>query len=76
MSADTEIVEEELQVHLAEVMARRRVSNAALAEAIGISPNQLSRLKNGDVTFVRLETLKALCRELQCQPGDLLTYVA
>lgn len=73
MSADIEIVES-IQIHLAELMLRRRVSNEALADAIGISPNSVSRLKNGDVSFVRLSTLLALCRELQCQPGDLLTY--
>lgn len=61
-------------IHLAELMARHRVTNAALAEAIGISPNNISRLKNGDVAFIRLETMGAICRELKCQPGDLLTY--
>jgi putative transcriptional regulator len=66
----------QVRIHLAELMARRRVTGAALADAIGLSTNQFSRLKNGDIAFIRLETLAAICRELQCQPGDLLTYVA
>lgn len=64
-----------VQIHLAEVMTSRRVTNEALAEAIGVSPNNLSRLKNGDVELLRLTTLAAICRELKCQPGDLLTYI-
>lgn len=63
-----------IRIHLAELMARHRVTNEALAEAIDISPNQLSRLKNGDVAFIRLTTMAAICRELKCQPGELLTY--
>lgn len=63
-----------IHIHLAEVMVRRNVTVAALAEAIGISVNNLSRLKNGDIAFIRLETLQAICRELKCQPGDLLSY--
>lgn len=66
----------QVRIHLAELMARRRVTGTALADAIGLSTNQFSRLKNGDIAFIRLETLAAICRELQCQPGDLLTYVA
>jgi putative transcriptional regulator len=62
-----------IRIRLAELMARHNVTNEALAEAIGISPNQLSRLKNGDVSFIRLTTLDAICRELKCTPGDLLT---
>jgi putative transcriptional regulator len=65
-----------IRIHLAELMARHRVTNEALAETIGISPNQLSRLKNGDVAFIRLTTMAAICRELDCQPGDLLTYIS
>lgn len=60
----------QVRIRLAALMADRRVTN----EALGISANQLSRLKNGDVAFIRLTTMAALCRELQCQPGDLITY--
>lgn len=63
-----------IRIHLAELMARHRVTNAALAEAIELSPNQLSRLKNGDVSFIRLTTMGDICRELKCQPGELLTW--
>jgi putative transcriptional regulator len=63
-----------IRIHLAELMARHNVTNVALADAIGIRAKDLSRLKNSDVTFIRLTTLAAICRELQCQPGDLLTY--
>lgn len=75
MTAADRTLEPSIQIHLAELMARHRVTNEALAEAIGISPNQLSRLKNVDVSFIRLTTLAAICRELKCQPGDLLTYI-
>lgn len=60
----------QVRIRLAALMADRRVTS----EALGISANQLSRLKNGDVAFIRLTTVAALCRELQCQPGDLITY--
>lgn len=73
MTAAQETETHSIEIHLAELMARHRITNEALAEAIGISPNQLSRLKNGDVAFIRLTTMDAICRELECQPGDLLT---
>lgn len=73
MSAATEETHR-IRIRLAELMARRNVTNEALADAIGISRNQVSRLKNGDVSFIRLTTLDAICRELKCQPGDLLTW--
>lgn len=46
-----------------------------LARAIGLSEVNLSRIKNGKISAVRFSTLDALCRELGCQPGDLLEYV-
>jgi putative transcriptional regulator len=64
-----------IHLRLAELMADRRVTNEALAEQIGLSPNQLSRAKNGNIKYIRLDTLAGFCRELKCQPGDLLTYV-
>lgn len=63
-----------VHIRLAELMARHNVTVVALADAVGISVNNLSRLKNGDITYIRLDTLGAVCRELKCQPGDLLTY--
>lgn len=74
MTAVEQDAEPVIRIHLAELMARHRVTNEALAEAIGLSPNQLSRLKNGAVAFIRLTTLAAICTELKCQPGDLLTF--
>ena len=63
-----------ITVHLAELMVRKKLTGQELAEKVGIHPNNISKLKNGDVSFVRLSTLSALCRVLECQPGDLLTY--
>lgn len=59
-------------VDLAVVMARRRVGVAELAERVGITPANLSVLKNGRARAIRFSTLEALCRELECTPGDLL----
>jgi putative transcriptional regulator len=63
-------------VRLDVVMAQRKVRGGALAERIGLTAANLSRLKTGQVKAVRFSTLEALCRELDCQPGDLLEYVA
>ena len=57
------------------VMAQRRVAAGELAARVGITPANLSILKNDHAKAVRFSTLDALCRELGCQPGDLLTYV-
>jgi len=56
------------------MMARRRVRNNALARAIGITESNLSLLKSGKVRGVRFSTLDAICRYLDCQPGDILEY--
>jgi len=58
------------------MMAKRKVSLKELAERIGISNTNLSLLKTGKVQGVRYKTLEALCRELDCQPGDILEYRA
>ena len=58
------------------MMAKRKISLKELAERIGISNTNLSLLKTGKVQGVRYRTLEALCRELDCQPGDLLEYRA
>ncbi|WP_423605989.1 helix-turn-helix domain-containing protein [Sphingomonas sp. MS122] len=57
------------------MMARRKMPLNVLADRIGISVPNLSLLKTGKVKGVRFQTLAALCRELDCQPGDLLEYV-
>ena len=62
-------------VNLDVMMAYRKVGAGELAKAIGITPANLSILKNGKAKAVRFTTLEALCRELNCQPGDILEYV-
>lgn len=57
------------------MLAERKVSSKDLAERVGISPVNLSRIKTGKVTAVRFSTLEALCQALDCQPGDLLEYI-
>ena len=56
------------------MMAKRKVSLKELADRIGISNTNLSLLKTGKVQGVRYRTLEALCKELDCQPGDILEY--
>jgi putative transcriptional regulator len=58
------------------VAALPRLTRGELAERIDIAPENLSRLSRGHFSAVRRTTLDALCRELSCQPGDLLRYVA
>jgi len=55
-------------------MAKRKISSGELAEIIGISQANLSILKTGKAKAVRFSTLEAICRALDCQPGDLLEY--
>lgn len=61
-------------VNLGVMLARRKMSSGELAERVGITPANLSILKTGKAKAVRFSTLAAICRELQCQPGDLLEY--
>ncbi len=56
------------------MMAMRKISLKELADRIGISNTNLSLLKTGKVQGVRYKTLDAICRELDCQPGDILEY--
>ena len=62
-------------INLDVVMARRKIGAGELAEKIGITPANLSVLKNNKAKAVRFSTLAALCRALDCQPADLLEYV-
>ena len=57
------------------MMARRKVRSNVLARAIGITEANLSLLKSGKVKGIRFSTLEAICRVLECQPGDLLEYL-
>lgn len=63
-----------IYVNLDVMMARRHMGAGELAEKVGITPANLSILKNNKAKAVRFTTLEALCRELDCQPGDLLEY--
>ena len=56
------------------MMARRRMRSNVLARAIGITESNLSLLKSGKVRGIRFSTLEAICRALDCQPGDILEY--
>ncbi len=56
-------------------MAQRRISLTELAERVGLTMANLSILKNEKARAIRLSTLDALCRELECQPGELLEWV-
>ena len=64
----------EILVNLDVMMAKRKISSGELAERIGITPANLSILKTGKAKAIRFSTLMALCRELDCQPGDILEY--
>lgn len=61
-------------VNLDVMMAMRKVRSKDLAEKIGITEANLSVLKTGKAKAVRFSTLEALCRELDCQPGDILEF--
>ncbi|MBK8456529.1 MAG: helix-turn-helix transcriptional regulator [Phyllobacteriaceae bacterium] len=61
-------------VNLDVMLAKRKMRSKELAEKIGITEQNLSLLKSGKVKGVRFDTLSAICRELQCQPGDLLEW--
>lgn len=62
-------------VRLDRVMVENKVSLTDLADRVGITLANLSILKTGKAKAVRFSTLEAICRELKCQPGDILEYV-
>lgn len=61
-------------VNLDVVMAQRKISAGDLAQQIGITPANLSILKNNKAKAVRFSTLEKICEVLNCQPGDILQY--
>jgi putative transcriptional regulator len=63
-------------VRLDDVLHRRRVSLTELSDRIGITLANLSILKTGKARAIRFSTLDAICQALQCQPGDILEFVA
>ncbi|MER3318437.1 MAG: helix-turn-helix transcriptional regulator [Allomuricauda sp.] len=58
------------------MLAKRKIKSKDLAEEIGITAANLSILKNGKAKGVRFETLEAICKALDCKPGDIIDYVA
>lgn len=61
-------------VNLDVMMAKRKISLGDLAEKIDLTPANLSILKTGKAKAIRFSTLETICRELDCQPGDILEY--
>lgn len=59
-------------VKLDEMMAKRKIRLNELAQNVGITESNLSILKNGKAKAIRFSTLEAICKELNCQPGDIL----
>jgi putative transcriptional regulator len=64
-----------IEVRLDLMLARRKMRLTELSERVGITMTNLSLLKTGKVKAIRFSTLEALCRELDCQPGDLLEFL-
>ncbi|MGD0890592.1 MAG: helix-turn-helix transcriptional regulator [Terracidiphilus sp.] len=63
-----------IEIRLDEVMERRKLSLTELSEAVDITLANLSILKTGKARAVRFSTLEAICRALECQPGDILVF--
>ena len=61
-------------VNLDMMLAKRKMTSLELAQRVGMTPANLSILKTGKAKAIRMSTLEAICRELQCQPGDLLEF--
>jgi putative transcriptional regulator len=61
-------------IHIDVMLAKRKMSVTELAEKVGITMANLSILKNGKAKAVRFSTLEAICRALECQPGDILEF--
>ncbi len=61
-------------LRLDRVMADRKISLNELSERVGVANVNLSKMKTGKISAIRFSTLNAICRELKCQPGDILEY--
>lgn len=61
-------------IHIDVMLAKRKMSVTELSEKVGITMANLSVLKNGKAKAVRFSTLEAICKALDCQPGDILEY--
>ena len=62
-------------VNLDVMLAKRKMTSLELSQRVGITPANLSILKTGKAKAIRMSTLNLICRELRCQPGDLLEFV-
>ena len=75
MPPDTDMIEgSRILVKLDDLLHERRMTLTELAERVGMTLANLSILKTGKAKAIRFSTLEAICRELECQPGDLLGY--
>ncbi len=63
-----------IEIDLDVVLAMRKMTSLELAEKIGITPANLSILKTGKAKAIRFSTLEAICKTLDCQPGDIIKY--
>ncbi|RUO34288.1 helix-turn-helix domain-containing protein [Aliidiomarina sanyensis] len=63
-----------IRINLDVELAKKKMSLTELSERVGVSMTNLSLLKTGKVKAIRFSTLEAICRELDCQPGDILVY--
>lgn len=64
-----------IQINLDVIMAQRKIGLLELASKVDITPANLSILKNNKAKAIRFSTLEAICRELKCQPGDIIKYI-
>lgn len=62
-------------INLDVMLSKRKITSLELAQKIDITPANLSILKTGKAKAIRISTLEAICRELDCQPGDILEYI-
>jgi len=74
--SDTRTEGGNIMVKLDDLLHERRMTLTELAERVGMTLANLSILKTGKAKAIRFSTLEAICRELQCQPGDLLQYAS
>ena len=63
-----------IRIHIDVMLAKRKMSVTELSDQVGITMANLSILKNGKAKAIRFSTLEAICKALDCQPGDILEY--
>ncbi|GFI37419.1 helix-turn-helix transcriptional regulator [Lachnospiraceae bacterium 50-23] len=65
-----------IKINLDVIMAQKKIGLLELADKVEITPANLSILKNNKAKAIRFSTLEAICKELECQPGDIIEYCA